>query len=150
MSFDGVETYDNINKDYILNKVNSLRASGCYCNNKYMKPVGPLRWDKKLYRSALEHAKDMSRNDYFSHFSKRGEDIGDRLDLHGYNWQVAGENLGEGQHHFSEVLRDWKESFSHCKMLMNPKVEDMGVAKYGKYWVQHFGKKLPDGATAKK
>ena len=124
--------------------VNKLREEGCYCGRKYMSPVKSVRWNKNLYRSALAHAKDMSRNKYFSHYSKNGEDIGVRLDKYGYEWQVAGENLGEGQRSFKEVLYDWKKSKSHCRMLMNPKVEDMAVARYGKYWVQHFGKKLPE------
>ena len=114
-----------------------------------MKPVKEVKWDKTLYQSALDHAKDMSRNEYFSHFSLRGEDIGERMEKWGYNWQVAGENLGEGQRNFNEVLYDWKKSRSHCRMLMNPKVEDMAVARYGKYWVQHFGKKMPVKSSEK-
>ena len=35
-----------------------------------------------------------------------------------------------------------RQSYSHCVMLMNPKVEEMAVAKYNDYWVQHFGKRM--------
>lgn len=151
-SFKKVDIEYVVNQEYVVAKVNRLRATGCYCGKKYMKPTHPIKWDQLLYRSALSHAKDMSRFHYFSHFSKEGKDIGERLDLYGYKWQVAGENLGEGQKNFEEVLHDWIDSKSHCKMLMNPKVEDMAVARFGKYWVQHFGKKLPPGAkvTAEK
>ena len=136
-----MEHYVRVNE--ILEQVNELRAKGCYCGSRYMDPVHPVRWDETLYRSALAHAKDMSTNDYFSHHSQEGEDIGMRLDKYGYQWQVAGENLGEGQRSFGEVLNDWKKSKSHCRMLMNPKVEDMAVARFGKFWVQHFGRKMP-------
>jgi hypothetical protein len=34
-------------------------------------------------------------------------------------------------------------------MMMNPKMEEMAIAKHGKFWVQHFGKQIPKGATKK-
>ena len=137
-------------KDMMLYKVNNLRAEGCYCGGEYMSPAGKVVWDDILYKSALSHATEMKRKNFFSHFSASGQDIGDRLDGFGYTWQVAGENLGEGQRSFREVFYDWIDSPSHCRMLMNPKVEEMGVARYSKYWVQHFGKKLPDGTRRSK
>jgi len=68
----------------------------------------------------------------------------DRFDDFGYRWQFAGENLGEGQESFQEVVRDWLASPSHCRMIMNPDMTEMGLAKRGKYWVQHFGKLIPE------
>lgn len=137
-------------KEMMLNRVNKLRAQGCYCGRQYMKPAKAVVWDDMLYKSALSHAKEMKDKRFFSHFSASGLDIGDRLDGFGYPWQVAGENLGEGQSTFREVMRDWIESPSHCRMLMNPKVEEMGVARHSRFWVQHFGKKLPKGARRSK
>lgn len=133
-------------KDLMVIQVNKLRSKGCYCGSEYMPPAAPVRWNELLYNSALSHAKEMREYNFFSHFSANGLDIGDRLDGFGYRWQVAGENLGEGQRSFNEVMNDWVDSPSHCKMLMNPKVEEMGVARHHKYWVQHFGKQMPKGA----
>jgi len=127
----------------ILKKVNNIRANGCFCGRDYMPSAKPLIWNETLYKSALGHAKEMSRYNYFAHYSIEGEDIGDRLENYGYNWQVAGENLGEGQKTFEEVLSDWQDSKTHCKMLMNPKVKEMAVARHGRFWVQHFGKLMP-------
>jgi uncharacterized protein YkwD len=149
-SFTDVPREFDIDQQHVLHLVNNLRARGCYCGDTFMRPVGPLKWDKDLYRSAVSHAKEMERFRYFSHYNKNGQDIGERLDLMGYEWQVAGENLGEGQRNFTEVLGDWKDSKSHCKMLMNGKVKDMAVARFGKYWVQHFGKRLPPNAIVSK
>ncbi len=133
-------------KELMIIKVNKIRKKGCHCGTTYYPAVAPVQWNELLYNSALSHAKEMNKYDFFSHFSARGLDIGDRLDRFGYPWQVAGENLGEGQQSFNEVLRDWMDSPSHCRMLMNPKIEEMGVAKHSRYWVQHFGKKLPKGS----
>ena len=129
-------------KEYMLEKVNTIRSNGCYCGSKYMPPVNTVNWNEVLYKSAENHAKEMAEFKFFAHFSKDGLDIGDRLAKVGYNWQVAGENLGEGQRSFDEVLKDWLDSNSHCRMLMHPRVTEMAVAKYDKYWVQHFGKQI--------
>jgi len=127
----------------MVDSVNKIRQKGCYCGRRFMEPVGTVTWNPKLHKSALDHANDMHQNNFFTHYSKEGLNIGDRLEKVGYNWMVAGENLGEGQKSFDEVLNDWLESYSHCKMLMHPKVTEMGIAKVEKYWVQHFGKEMP-------
>jgi len=132
--------HDTEFKDYTIRKVNNLRAKGCNCGGEFMPPVGKVKWNDKLFQSSLIHAKDMHAHNYFGHFNRRGEDIGKRIAKTGYDWAVVGENLGEGQKTFDQVFRDWIKSTSHCRMLMNPKVNEMAVAKYRKYWVQHFGK----------
>lgn len=132
----------SIEQKNMLNRVNELRAKGCHCGNRYMPPVRKLNWNEVLYTSAYRHAEDMYNRDYFSHYSLEGYDVGTRLDRIGYRWQIAGENLGEGQSNFDEVFRDWRGSPEHCRMLMEPRVEEMAIARYGKYWVQHFGKPL--------
>jgi len=127
----------------MIEAVNGIRTRGCYCGRRYMEPVPPVQWNEKLYTSALSQAKDMYKNNFFAHYSHDGLNIGQRLERVGYNWMVAGENLGEGQMSFDEVMSDWKRSYSHCTMLMHPRVTEMGVAKVDKYWVQHFGKQMP-------
>lgn len=128
----------------ILMKVNKIRSEGCYCGNKWMPPVFPLKWNDTLEKSALSHGKDMYENNFFAHFSVKGQDIGQRIDQIGYRWQYVGENLGEGQSNFDEVLKDWLESKSHCRMLMNGNMQEMAVIQYKQYWVQHFGTRLSD------
>ena len=134
----------NVLQQDMLEKINNLRAKGCNCSGDFMRPVPPLVWSSTLMTSALFHAKDMNRKNYFSHYSPNGNDIGDRLDKVGYKWSYCGENLGVGQNNFDEVLEDWIESQSHCKMLMNPEVEEVAVASKGKYWVQHFGRRFDE------
>lgn len=125
---------------FILNKVNEIREQGCRCGHLRMPAVSPVTWNDQLEYSALLHARDMKRHNYFGHYSKKGMDVGARVEKIGYKWLVVGENLGEGQRSFEEVLEDWIKSQSHCEMLMDPRVTEMGVAKFDKYWVQHFGK----------
>lgn len=142
------ESADSENRR-MLDAVNQLRSQGCYCGRKYMPAVEPLSWNDTLYLSAMNHAIEMHDFEYFAHYSKDGKNIGERLDAFEYPWQFAGENLGEGQTSFDEVLNDWLKSRSHCRMLMNPNMTEMAVARYKNIWVQHFGKKLPQGAVRK-
>ena len=135
--------HDGIDRVYILESINKLRVRGCRCGREYYPPVPALKWNDKLYRSAFLHAKSMYEDDYFSHISPDGKDVGDRLDALGYKWQYAGENLAEGQKNYDEAMHDWIASPTHCRMLMNPKMKEIGVAKYNKYWVQHFGTEMP-------
>ncbi len=132
-----------VSQEYILEKVNRLRAKGCKCGGKRMKSAEPVVWNKTLERSAAMHAREMYRYDYFSHKSIDGLDIGDRLDALGYKWHHVGENLAIGQKSFDEAMRDWIKSPSHCKMLMHPKMKEMALSRYKKYWVQHFGTQMP-------
>ncbi len=108
-----------------------------------MEPVGPVVWNDLLYQTAASHAQDMLDKNYFGHISRDGRDVGDRFDELGYKWQFAGENLGEGQESFNEVVQDWLDSPSHCKMIMNADMKEMGLSKRGRFWVQHFGTRMP-------
>ena len=130
-----------LDKSVMLHKVNAVRAEGCKCGGKKMAPVGQVKWNEKLQKSATAHASDMSKHNYFSHYSRKGEDVGKRVDKFNYDWLVIGENIAEGQRNFDEVMEDWLKSPSHCKMIMDGKVNEMGIGKSGKFWVQHFGKK---------
>ncbi len=129
----------DLNKKEILYKVNEYRVSGCKCGRTSMEPVPPLVWNDVLSHSAMSHAEDMRQNHYFSHTSKKGENVGERVSKFNYNWAVVGENIAAGQSSFDEALKDWMKSTSHCKMIMDPTVKEIGVARSGNYWVQHFG-----------
>lgn len=124
----------------LLPLVNKLRATGCTCNGSYMPPVGPVSWNATLEKTAKVHAADMAKNNYFSHYSRSGLDIGVRAEKLGYDWQTIGENLAQGYYQPKLVLQAWIESAEHCELLMNGKFTEMGAALRGEYWVQHFGK----------
>lgn len=132
---------NDYDKEIMVSKVNMIRTSGCICGGKKMQPVKEVVWNNTLYETAFSHAEDMKKHRYFSHFSRKGEDVGERVDKFNYKWMVIGENIAEGQRNFDQALEDWVKSPSHCKMIMDPKVDEMGIARSGNYWVQHFGKR---------
>jgi len=133
----------------VLGEINDLRASGCVCGGRWMPPVDKVSWDGGLYKVSNKYARYMAKYRHFDHVSKSGEDLGDRLDNAGYDWMTIGENLAHGYNDFFDVLQAWKDSPSHCKMLMHADMNKMGLSKHKMYWVQSFSG-VPKGLASSK
>jgi len=131
-------------KNEFLYRINSVRAHGCNCGTKWFPPVGPLTWNVLLQKSAYGHAKDMNDKDYFSHTSKDGRSMEDRIVLAGYIFNgfksfYIGENIAKGQQSIAEVTNAWFKSEHHCQNLMSPVYKEVAVVQYNDTWVQDFG-----------
>jgi uncharacterized protein YkwD len=125
----------------MLTAVNLVRSKGCRCGGKTMPAVPPVRWNSQLEAAAIRHAADMAAHKHFDHVGTDGSEIDNRIDATGYKWMQIGENIAWGYFSIADVMAGWIKSPSHCLQLMSDKVDEMGVAKNGKYWVQDFGKK---------
>jgi uncharacterized protein YkwD len=150
IAFGGIKAYSQRQtgeeqfKHDFLERINHVRATGCTCGTTYMPPVAPLAWNNNLQTSAGGHAWDMSNNRYFSHTSKNGRTMEDRIVKAGYYFNgyknfIIGENIAYGQQSIDEVMAGWLKSEGHCKNLMNPGFKEVGVAENHHYWVQDFG-----------
>jgi uncharacterized protein YkwD len=131
-------------KRAFLERINSVRAAGCNCGTTRMAPAPPLTWNNILEHTARGHAWDMANNSYFSHTSKSGLSMEDRIVfggyyVTGYTSFAVGENIAFGQSDIDVVMDEWLKSEGHCKNLMNPSFKEIGVAENHKYWVQDFG-----------
>jgi uncharacterized protein YkwD len=131
-------------KQEFLKQINQVRSAGCTCGTNYMAPAPPLIWNDNLEKAAKGHAWDMSNNNYFSHTSKDGRSMEDRIVFAGYIFNgfknfAIGENIAFGQTTITEVMNGWIKSPGHCKNLMNPQFKEVGVAEDHHYWVQDFG-----------
>ncbi|HEY4323408.1 MAG TPA: CAP domain-containing protein [Mucilaginibacter sp.] len=127
-----------------LEDINHVRQKGCNCGTTYMPPAPPIVWNNQLEIASIDHATDMSYHHYFSHTSRDGRNIKDRLagveyTMKGYRSFQIGENIAMGQQSIAEVMEGWFKSPGHCKNLMNPGFKEVGVAEYNTYWVQDFG-----------
>lgn len=137
-------TADDDFKEEFLQRINAVRRTGCNCGTQRMAPAPPLVWNNQLEDAAEGHAKDMARKKYFSHESKDGRHIQDRIMNAGYNYKgyrsfAIAENIAYGQRSIEEVQNGWFKSPGHCKNLMNPDLKEVGVAEKNNYWVQDFG-----------
>ena len=125
-------------KTPMLEMVNALRSTGCYCGKEYMPPAPPLHWNNTLKKAAQAHAGDMLEKQYFSHKGKDGRKVDQRVEDLGYDWKQVGENIAMGPSDVVEVMRGWKASPGHCRNLMDPGFREMGAGQEGNYWVQVF------------
>lgn len=131
-------------KQEFLDRINKARQKGCNCGHTYMPPAPPMIWNDQLEDAAGKHAKDMDKHDYFSHTSKDGRSMADRITAAGYSFKgfksfTVGENIALGQMSIEEVMNGWLKSEGHCRNLMNPAFKEVGVAEIDHYWVQDFG-----------
>lgn len=124
----------------MLAAVNLLRSKGCRCGGKSMPAVPPVRWNSLLEDAAIRHARDMAAHKHFDHVGTDGSEIDGRINATGYKWMQIGENIAWGYANIAEAMDAWIKSPSHCLQLMSNKVDEIGAAKNGKYWVQDYGK----------
>ena len=90
--------------------------------------ISSLREDSLLNKAAYLKAQDMIIYSYFSHESPAGTTPWYWFKKAGYNYQIAGENLGIGFLDSEEIYQAWDDSPSHKANLVNPKYEDIGIA----------------------
>lgn len=98
----------------------------------------PLTLDAPLSAMALDKAKDMYHNNYFSHNSPTYGSPFDMMDQYNINYSSAGENIAKGQSSAEQVMNDWMNSEGHKKNILSPNFTKIGVSYYNDVWVQAF------------
>ena len=86
----------------------------------------------------------MVERGYFSHTNPDDQSPWDRIALAEYPSSHTGENIAAGQASPAVVLSSWMNSPGHCRNIMNPNSNEIGVGYYpgggyGHYWTQTFG-----------
>lgn len=110
--------------------------------------LAPLTRSAELCRLADQHAERMIAGDFFSHTDPfSGANLAARARKRGYAFFKVGENLGAIQRDPADVMKDWMESPSHRANILDPDFTEIGVSvrdggRYGRYWVQEFGRPL--------
>ena len=132
----------------VLARVNQYRAAGASCRTRgQFAPTQALVWNTKLLQAAAGHSTDMATKNYFSHTSKDGRTMVDRINATRYVWSTIGENIAAGYPSVNAVVDGWMASDGHCANLMNPAFKDVGMAcvasstsTYRTYWTMDLGK----------
>lgn len=102
--------------------------------------LGQLTRSDALWRAALAHADDMSRNGYFSHTSRNGETLVDRAKAVGYSYCFIAENIAQGQRSAADVMNAWMNSPGHRRNNLSDRATEYGIARAaGDYWVLVLG-----------
>lgn len=129
----------------VVAEINAARAQSRLCGSVRHQAAPPLAWNAELARAALGHGRDMAERNYFSHVSRNGMTLSQRVDQAGYAWTRVGENIAAGAGSPAQAVAGWLDSPGHCATLMNPDFSETGVAyAIGDdsdaviYWVQVF------------
>src|SRR5690606_33505558 len=129
----------------IVDAVNERRTSGATCGGETFSCTHPLVMDPALRCASRLHSKDMADRGFFSHDNPSGEDPWVRIDAAGFTGRAAGENIAAGNSTAEATVEQWMSSSGHCRNIMNPDYEFIGVGyhpggDYGHLWTQTFGR----------
>ncbi|MBI1905717.1 MAG: CAP domain-containing protein [Rhodocyclales bacterium] len=129
----------------LLARINAERAAGATCGSSFNGPAPALQWNTALTNAASVHTQDMVNNNFFSHTGSDGSNAGQRITRQGYQWSTWAENIAAGQPSVNAVMDAWMNSAGHCENIMNPYVQDVGVAciagpagGYSPYWTMNL------------
>jgi len=131
----------------VLELVNQERARGGECGGQIFEPAPPVRPNARLAAAAQKHSEEMERQRFFDHTDPQGDGPKERIDAQGYQGRAWGENIAAGQRSPESVMRAWMKSPGHCKNVLNPMFNELGVGlvlnakgPYRTYWTQNFGR----------
>ncbi len=128
-----VLTVDEIAEKQLFNLLNSERIK--------MSLPQLVLWEDAV-EVARGHAKDMWEGSYFSHYSPKGSDVGDRLTASGIEYFFAGENLALAPT-VSVAHSGLMQSQGHRENILNKDFRKVAIGVidneiYGKMFVQVF------------
>ncbi|NPA50476.1 MAG: CAP domain-containing protein [Epsilonproteobacteria bacterium] len=155
------EVSSNLSRAAMLQAINEIRSHPQYCGG----PAPALRWNSSLEAASKEHSKDMAINNFLSHQGSntnwditakalrisRGSYFYERAQYHGYRPKMVGETVARvnirGRGSWPHALKVLMRSPKHCKVIMNPKFTEVGMAEgvtiNGKtYWTITFGRPM--------
>lgn len=117
----------------MINQVNSERSK---------KGLSPYKVDKELSKIARIKARDMVKNNYFSHYSPTYGSPFEMMDHFGIEYLRAGENLA-GNQSVNKAHNSLMNSKGHRENILNKNFTRIGVGikssdKYGYIFVQMF------------
>lgn len=90
--------------------------------------VGVLQSNQQLNEAAFMKAKDMLRQQYWSHVAPDGTTPWQWLTKAGYNYASAGENLAKNFSSSDATMAAWMASPEHRENVLNPRYTEVGFA----------------------
>ncbi len=134
-----------------LRLVNEVRKRGRFCGETYFYPAAPLKWRHQLLVAANYHSIQMAQANLISHNGVDLSELRDRVKATGYHYVQVNENIAAGISSVEAAIRAWEKSPSHCVNLMDPELQEIGVACihkpssfYHYYWTMDLGRPMPE------
>lgn len=113
----------------MLATINAARGQARSCGSKgNFDAQSPFSWSSSLANIAKIHSMDMATQGYFSHTSKDGTSMGDRVFPYWSGYRVGENIFGSSiDRSNSYVVNAWLESDGHCALIMDPDFTHVGV-----------------------
>jgi uncharacterized protein YkwD len=102
-------------------------------NERAKKRLGRLDWNDRIADMARSYSKQMSKENFFSHYDADGKTVADRAKNIRVSWQKIGENLFycTGLTEFTDfAVKGWMRSASHRRNILDPKWTASGIGVY--------------------
>jgi uncharacterized protein YkwD len=100
--------------------------------------VASLQEDNQVSEVAFLHSKDMFDHNYFSHYSKDGKGLKERLAEKDVYYLSAGENIAAQYTDAPAAMEGWLNSEGHREALLYEDYTHLGVGVYHLYYTQNF------------
>ena len=134
-----------------LGLVNDARQAGATCGSTVYPPGGAsLSWNRNLGKAAENHSEDMQAAGQLTHITPAGAihyppgtTFSQRAKQEGYQGSPVGENAAYGFSSATAVVGAWLASPGHCRNMMNPNADEIGIGRAGSYWTEVFGRSSP-------
>lgn len=110
---------ETLDFDKALSDLNAYRVS---------KGLKTLTYDDRLNRASEVHSRDLANAGIISHTGTDGSGHGDRIQLQGYYFSIAAENVATGQTSWEGAFDGWKRSPGHNENLLRDDVSQFGLA----------------------
>ena len=87
-----------------------------------------LAYNAQLGEAAMQHACDMSVNNFFDHRGSNGSDTMRRVNATGYQSCLVAENLAWGYPNSNQIISGWMNSPGHRSNMLHPRASEFGIA----------------------
>lgn len=94
--------------------------------------------DELVSEVAYLHSKDMHDQQYFSHESKDGKGLKERIEAKNIYYLGAGENIAAQHSDALAAVQGWLNSKGHRETMLNDQYNYLGVGVYRLYYTQNF------------
>jgi uncharacterized protein YkwD len=115
----------------ILDSLSAIYASvlvNLTNRDRVLNNLSELKVNSLLEKAAQMKADDMAARSYFAHNTPEGKAPWYWLELAGYEYLYAGENLAVNFQNSEEVQTAWMNSRGHFLNIVNPKFTEIGIA----------------------
>jgi len=102
--------------------------------------ITPLTLNNKLTQAAINKAKDLAKNNYFSHNSPEGKKFSSWIKETEYEYSFIGENLAKDFSDSESTIKAWLKSSGHRENILNENFTETGITIYENIVVQIFGR----------